>query len=69
MSSIRQPSEWGIGKVKTLFSYLEFKVGNVMINFGLMLFHLEKSKDFKHAIGNDVSSCLPFSEHSHNHLR
>ena len=26
MSTLRQPSEWGIGKVKTLFSYLEYKV-------------------------------------------
>ena len=26
MSSVRQPSEWGIGKVKSLFSYLEYKV-------------------------------------------
>ena len=26
MSRVRQPSEWGIGKVKTLFSYLEYKV-------------------------------------------
>ena len=25
MSRIRQPSEWGIGKVKTLFSYLEYR--------------------------------------------
>jgi len=25
MSTLRQPSEWGIGKVKSLFSYLEYK--------------------------------------------
>ena len=26
MSSVRQPSEWGIGRVKALFAFLEFKV-------------------------------------------
>ena len=26
MSAMRQPSEWGIGRVKSLFSFLEFKV-------------------------------------------
>ena len=30
MSIYRQPSEWGIGKVKTLFSYLEYKVGKLI---------------------------------------
>jgi hypothetical protein len=26
MSRVRQPSEWGIGRTKSLFSLLEFKV-------------------------------------------
>ena len=28
MSAMRQPSEWGIGRVKCLFSFLEYKVSN-----------------------------------------
>ena len=41
MSSVRQPSEWGIGKVKSLFSYLEYKVVTwILLQHSCLLSHI-----------------------------
>ena len=42
MSAMRQSSEWGIGRIKTLWSYLEFKVCKSKSLLENLLFVTEK---------------------------
>ena len=59
MSTIRQPSEWGIGKVKTLFSYLEYKVLNEdYIYVMLPRCFAEEPSNPQHASWNALLGCL-----------
>ena len=63
MSAMRQPSEWGIGRIKSLWSYLEFKVC-FTVKLLFYVKYVEELESFEHACKHDVHHGCPPWEYS-----